>query len=128
MTVIINVREGHVSKAEKHHITEKGNKLYQIFNGITKMEVFVGKEGQDHRVEVVLHLAKGEPLTTHSDHATLSGAVDLSMGQAKRVLTRHKDKIRDHHRGEGHGPPPATPAAGEDLESYQEVVDKTDFE
>ncbi len=128
MTVIINVCEGQVTDEEKDHITEKGNRLYQIFNGITKMEVFVGKEGQNHRVEVVMHLAKGEPLTTHSDHETLTGAVDVSMGQAKRVLARHKDKIRDHHRGEGHGPPPATPAAGEDLESYQEVVDKTDFE
>ena len=126
MPVLITARDHSVSNSGKAYAREKAEKLFRYFNGIAKLEVILGSEGQGQRAEVILSLVKGDPIALHVDHDSMRAAIDLVMDQAQRSLTRHKEKIRDHHRDE-RVDPPVFEAEEEELESYQEVVDKLEF-
>jgi hypothetical protein len=46
--------------------------------------------------------------------------------KAEAKVRRHKERLRDHHSGPG-GPRPGPAVGGESLESYQDVIERTDF-
>ncbi len=129
MTVTIVSRNDGVAPETRQYAQEKGEKLFRFFSGITKLEVVLGRDGVECAAELVLHLARGEPITAHCRHETMNGAIDLAVDQARRSLVRYKEKLRNHHaRGTVPGPEEPPPRRDDKLESYQEIIEKTDFE
>ncbi len=126
MVVQVTVRNDSITDGMKRYAREKADRLTKFFDGVQGIEVILATEGQNKWAEIVMSVAKGEKIAVHCEHEQMNAAIDLVLDRAERSLTKHKEKLRNHHRGEGVSVP--TEADPEDnLESYQEVVDKTEF-
>ena len=96
MAVSVTARDSSIKNATKRYAEEKGEKLFRFFDGITKVEMVLGNEGQLYRAEVVIFVRKGEPITAHVDQDDLKAAIDLVTDQAIRSLTKYKEKLKSH--------------------------------
>lgn len=131
MTVEVTVRGSGIPNNMRKYAEEKGEKLRRFFNGIHKLEVVLGEDGMSKRAEVVLHILGTDPIVTHAEHEQMNAAIDLVMGKSEKRLIKHKEKLRDHHRVDAStGPMPAEDESDgeEELESYNEIVAKRDFD
>ncbi|MEE8142952.1 MAG: ribosome-associated translation inhibitor RaiA [Planctomycetota bacterium] len=126
MSVLVTVRDKDVPNDLKEYTREKGERLHRFFNGITKLEIILMNEGLKKRAEAVLHIAKGDPIVVHADHEQMAAAVDLMLDRAQQSLVKHKEKLRNH-RGAGGEVPPQAGEPEEQLESYDEIIEKTEF-
>lgn len=133
MPISITTRNSGVSAADKQYAEQKAGKVLRIFRGIARVEVILAGEGLKHRAELIVSLVRGDPIAVHADHEQLRAAIDLVVDKASLQLTRHKDKLRDHRAAEapaaGATPGAESAATGpdDDLDSYQDVVDRTEF-
>ena len=125
MTVFVTVRDGSATEDSKNYAIEKGERLRRYFRGLTKVDIILGNEGQSKRAEAILSIAKAETIAVHADHEQMNAAIDLMIDRAQQSLTRHKEKVRKH-RG-GATPPKGGEEEREELESYQQIVDETEF-
>lgn len=125
MNTVITARGFDMPANDKEYVERKVEKLVRYFDGIQKLELIIGLEGQQIRAEVIASV-KGENIVCHFDHAQLRAAVDLVVDKAENALTRHKERLRDH-RGPSVEPTSRPKAPTDDLDSYQDVVDRMEF-
>ncbi|MCI0651074.1 MAG: ribosome-associated translation inhibitor RaiA [Planctomycetes bacterium] len=126
MPIQVTARDDAVGDDMKDYAREKAEKLYKFFNGIRRVELILGTNGLKQRAEVVVTLVGTEPFAHHVDHEKMHAAIDLAIDHVKRHVVRYKEKLRGHR-----GPAaPTAPAADseEGLDSYQDIIEKTDFE
>ena len=126
--ISITGRGEKVRPAQKEHAEEKIQKLERYFNGIQRIEVILDKGADRSQVELVISVKKGAQIVVHHEDKDLYAAIDLVLDKAETQLTRHKEKVQDRRASklsesfEG----PEEPA--EDFETYQEIVEKEEFE
>lgn len=125
MSVQVTAR-GDMSDGTKKYAEEKAGKLGRFFEGVSKIDIILDHEGPMQRAEIILSVAKGDPIATHADHSSMRAAIDLVLDKAEARLIRHKEKVRDH-RGPGAQPAAEAPDPDDALDSYQDVVDRTEF-
>lgn len=125
MNVQVTVRDDSATRAVKKYAEEKAQKLPRNFNVIQKVDVILSQEGSQHRAEVILSIAKGETIVCHVDDEHFNAAVDGAVQKAETAVRRYKSRVRDHQAS----PPPVASdnEPDENLETYQDVVDKTEF-
>jgi putative sigma-54 modulation protein len=136
-TITITGRDAQVSSRNKEHAEEKLSRLAKYFNGIGKIEAVLGHSGDEAEVEVVISIPRGGPIVCRSTARDLYAAIDLVLDKAEAQLTKHKERRKERHSpkgesaaGERTGAPSeqAEGARDEDqLESYDDVIDKRDF-
>ena len=126
MSVQITVRNDSITEGMKRYAREKADRLTKFFDGVLGIEIILATEGQNQWAEIVMSVAKGERIAVHAEHELMNAAIDLVLDRAERSLTKHKEKLRDHHRGED-APVPVDVDPDESLETYQDIVDKTEF-
>ena len=86
-------------------------------------------------MELVISVRKRNPIVCHSQGASLYAAIDVALDKAESQLTRFKERLKKHHhrndRSSNVAPAPLqAELIGDDeegLESYEDIVDKTDF-
>ena len=126
--ISITGRGDKVTPTQKQHAEEKIQKLERYFNGITRIEAILDKGSDRSHVELVISVKKGAQIVVHHEDKELYAAIDLVLDKAETQLTRHKEKkqakrttkLSESFDG------PEEPA--EDLETYQEIVEKEEFE
>jgi len=123
----ITARHDSVSDGMKRYAEEKGQKLSRFFDGLGKIEIVLDADGPNQRAEAVITIAHGETIAVSAVAEKMNAAIDGMIDRAQRKIRRHKSKIRDHRAGVPEPEPPAEPDEESSLESYQDVVDKTDF-
>jgi len=119
-----------VTSRNKRHAEEKLSKLTRYHGGITRIAAVLERSGEDAEIEVVVSLKRGNPVVCSSRAKDLYSAIDLVLDKAEGRLTRYKERHKDRRAdpvGTVAAPPPGAPSEDEDLESYDEVVEKTDF-
>lgn len=126
MGIHVTGRHDSVTDGMKRYAAEKAEKLKRFFDGLGKIEIILDGQGLVQRAEAVIHVAGGGTIAVHADAPKMNAAIDAMIDKAESKVRRHKERIRDHHAGES-GPVPATRADGESLESYQDVIERTDF-
>ena len=147
-SIIITGKDASVTSRNKDHAEEKLSRLAKYFDGIGKIEAILGHNGDDAEVEVVITVPRGTPIVCSSRARDLYAAIDLVLDKAEAQLTKHKERLKDHklHRGDGahkpgiegkNGTPAGEEAGGaaggggkddDGLESYDEVIEKRDFD
>ncbi len=128
MSIVVTVRDDSVTEGMKRYAREKGDRLSRFFAGLQKVEIVLGTEGQSMRAEAVLSVAKGDTMAVHAVHEQMNAAIDLMLDRAQHALSKHKDRVRDHHRAAGpENAPPEREQEDESLESYQQIIDQTEF-
>jgi len=136
-SIVVTGRSERITSREKTHAEEKIQKLERYFNGITRIEIVLNQNAELAEAELVISVKKGSQIVCRTQDKDLYAAIDLVLDKAEILLTRHKEKVRQHqhHRGReggGEGGPTGEsgrpPEPGEEtLEAYEDIVEKREF-
>jgi len=102
----ISTRHGQLSPASQETITEKVSKLTRLFERITAVEVTIDLEHDDKpAVELRVAAEKTEDFVATDSSESLLSALDSTIHKMEQQLRKHKEKLKDHHRGHGKNQP-----------------------
>jgi putative sigma-54 modulation protein len=89
-----------VTPALKDKVESKLSKLERHFDHLTDVHCILTVEKLQHKAEATVHLSGG---TIHADaiHEDMYAAVDSLVDKLSRQVTKHKEKLTDHHAREG---------------------------
>jgi len=85
-----------VTPALKNKVKSKLSKLERHFDQLTDIHCILSVEKLEHKAEATVHLAGG---TIHADaiDGDMYAAVDAMVNKLNRQITKHKEKLTDHH-------------------------------
>lgn len=130
--VPINItgRSDKITHSQKEHAREKIQKLERYFSGITRIEAVLEREAERCRAELVISVKRGGRIVVHCDDKDLYAAIDLVLDKAETQLTRHKGKrqARRIHQKVDFETVSGGSDLDESLESYDEIVERENFE
>jgi len=92
-----------VTPALKNKIESKLSKLERHFDHLTDVHCVLTVEKLQHKAEATVHLSGG---TIHADaiNEDMYAAVDALVDKLSRQVTKHKEKLTDHHAREAGKP------------------------
>jgi putative sigma-54 modulation protein len=92
-----------VTPALKNKIESKLSKLERHFDHLTDIHCVLTVEKLQHKAEATVHLSGG---TIHADaiNEDMYAAVDALVDKLSRQVTKHKEKLTDHHAREAGKP------------------------
>lgn len=98
----INVSGHHieVSPALRDYVQTKLERLERHFEHVTNAHVVLTVEKLEQKAEATVHIS-GAQLFADAVHADMYAAIDALAAKLDRQIKRHKEKLTDHHRGEG---------------------------
>lgn len=87
-----------ITPAIRNYATEKLERLLKKRgNGTTSVNVILGVEKLNQIAKATLHFA-GADIHAESKESDLYSAIDLLIDKLDHQLTKHKDRLKDHHR------------------------------
>jgi len=87
-----------VTAALKKYVQDKFIRLERHFDFITDAHVILSVEKQEQRAEATVHVSRGR-LFADARHNDMYAAIDELIDKLDRQITKHKEKLGDHHRG-----------------------------
>ena len=92
-----------VTPALRNRVESKLAKLDRHFDSLTDIHCVLTVEKLQHKAEATVHLAGG---TIHADAVDedMYAAVDALVDKLSRQVTKHKEKLTDHHAREARKP------------------------
>jgi putative sigma-54 modulation protein len=88
-----------VTAALRSYVQEKFSRLERHFDYITDAHVILSVEKQEQKAEATLHVSRGR-LFADARHTDMYAAIDELVDKLDRQITKHKEKLNDHRRGE----------------------------
>lgn len=98
----INLTGHHVDVTPplRDYVNSKMERLERHFDHVTDIHVILSVEKLRHKAEATLHVSGGN-LFADATEADMYAAIDALTDKLDRQVKKHKEKITDHHRGEG---------------------------
>ena len=92
-----------VTPALRNRVESKLAKLDRHFGSLTDIHCVLTVEKLQHKAEATVHLSGG---TIHADavEQDMYAAVDALVDKLSRQVTKHKEKLTDHHAREAGKP------------------------
>lgn len=87
-----------VTDALKDYVEEKMNRLERHFDQVTDIHVILGVEKVRQQAEATIDLA-GAKVHAQAENEDMYAAIDALIDKLDRQVLKHKEKLRDHHRG-----------------------------
>ncbi len=100
MQINITGRHIEVTDALRTYIEEKLQRLTRHFDHMTQIHVMLHVEKERHRAEATIHVSRGD-IFADAAAENMYAAIDSLAAKLNRQIQRHKEKLQDHHRGEG---------------------------
>jgi putative sigma-54 modulation protein len=89
-----------ITQSLRDYVNEKLGKLERHFENMTQVNVVLTVEKQEQRAEATVNVAKGQ-LFADASSEHMYAAIDALADKLDRQLLKHKEKLTDHHRGDG---------------------------
>ena len=89
-----------VSPALREYVRDKLSKLERHFDHVTNVNVVLTVEKQVQRAEASVNISRGQ-LFADATSADMYAAIDALVDKLDRQILKHKEKLTDHHRGDG---------------------------
>lgn len=89
-----------ITASLKDYVEGKFRRLERHFENITQIHVILTVEKERHKAEATLHVNRGN-LFADAERPDMYAAIDGLIDKLDRQLKKHKEKLTDHHRGEG---------------------------
>ena len=129
MKILITGRHGDITPAMREYAHDKVEKLSRIYGRASTARVTMDVDHQEQIVEIVLEATRGVTLVGKASGPDMFAACDLAEQKLAQQLRRHKERLKDHHRGERRQDvdvsAPARRARDAQPElTYEEVVDR----
>jgi putative sigma-54 modulation protein len=98
----INLSGHHVDLTTplREYVNNKLERLERHFDHVTDIHVVLGVEKLRHKAEATMHISGGD-IFADSVEENMYAAIDGLVDKLDRQLKKHKEKITNHHRGEG---------------------------
>ncbi len=101
MNLTISGHHLEVTPALRSYVTSKLDRITKHFDSVVDIKVLLTVEKQKEkegrqRAECNIHV-KGNDLFAESAHQDLYAAVDELVDKLDRQVSKHKEKIQDHH-------------------------------
>ena len=98
----INITGHHVdiTSALRAYVEEKLERLERHFDNITNAHVILEIEKDRQKAEATIHISRGK-VYADSEDENMYAAIDSLADKLDRQIKKHKEKLKDHHRGEG---------------------------
>jgi len=84
----------------RDYVNGKMERLERHFDQVIDLHVVLSVEKLRHKAEATMHLSGGD-IFADSVEENMYAAIDSLVDKLDRQLKKHKEKITDHHRGEG---------------------------
>ncbi len=127
MKILITGRHVGVTESMKDYARAKAEKLGRFFDRATSCRVTMDVSHLDHSVEMVLEVSRGVTLFGKAEAPDMYAACDLAEQKLAQQLRKHKERLRDHHRGERRTEVDASApleAKPEREATYEDVIDQ----
>ena len=127
MKILITGRHVGVTESMKDYARAKAEKLGRFFDRATSCRVTMDVDRLDHMVEMVLEVSRGTTLVGKAQAPDMYAACDLAEQKLAQQMRKHKERLRDHHRGERRmevDPTAPIEAQPEREATYEDVIDK----
>lgn len=87
----------------REQVEQKLQHLVKFYERIVSMRALLERQHDDHRVEIVAHIARGAVLVVDARASGFSAALEEAIGRMERLLKRQNEK-RTHERRRGRTP------------------------
>ncbi len=113
MNISITCRHNYKTDEVKNYAQEKVKKLGKFFKNITKIEIVLDMEKDQHSADALISVSRGTRLVGSVQHGDPLAAIDLVIDKMERQLVRFKERLKDH-RGNRRGSEPSIENTGAD--------------
>ncbi|MEE9574831.1 MAG: ribosome-associated translation inhibitor RaiA [Gammaproteobacteria bacterium] len=98
----INITGHHVdiTAALRAYVEEKFERLERHFDNMTNVHVILEVVKERQKAEATIHVSRGQ-VYADSEDENMYAAIDSLTDKLDRQIKKHKEKLKDHHRGEG---------------------------
>jgi putative sigma-54 modulation protein len=98
----INLTGHHVELTTplRDYVNSKLERLERHFDHVTNIHVILSVEKLRHKAEATMHVSGGN-LFADATEEDMYAAIDALTDKLDRQVKKHKEKITDHHQGEG---------------------------
>lgn len=101
--------------------------LERFYDQIQSMDLTLSMEGDDKIAELRIKARVGGPFVATERAGEFFAAIDLLVDKMARQLKKQKDRLKKNYHSDRMPAAPEVHDPDDDLESYQEVVDKMDI-
>ncbi|RME02971.1 MAG: ribosome-associated translation inhibitor RaiA [Planctomycetota bacterium] len=128
MNINLAAKSESVTKLMKDYAFNKVGKLEKYFDRLLSVDVVLDAEKERKIAEIIVSAPKGHRFVVKEVQDDMYAAIDQAVDKMEIQLTKFKKKLQSH-RTAGRGEIFMEAAGGEEPEeeTYQEVVDKTEF-
>lgn len=101
----LSVTGQHIDVTEplKDYVHEKMNRLERHFDNVTDVHVILNVEKLRQQAEATINLT-GTRIHAEAEENDMYAAIDMLVDKLDRQVLKHKEKLKDHHRGRNHDP------------------------
>jgi putative sigma-54 modulation protein len=137
LKIVITGRHLGVTESMKAYARDKVEKLRKYFDRATRARVTMDIDHEEHGVEIVLDVVRGQSLVGKAEAPDMYAALDLAEQKLAQQLRRFNQRLKDHHRREGSAAAPASPPrrrgrrkaakaepAPPESSTYEDVIDE----
>lgn len=125
MNIEITGRHENHAPEVREYAEEKANKLQKYYKNITKLQVILDAEKDQHSAAMIISVTRGTQLVGEVVHEDVHAAVDLLMDKMERQLIRFKERLNKGRRGKkktainpDHAP------LGDEEPSYDDIINR----
>ena len=96
----VNLSGHHIDITDslRNYVESKCERMERHFDHVTKIEVILEVVKQRQKAEANVHLA-GADLHAEAENEDMYAAIDALVDKLDRQIIKHKEKLKDHHRG-----------------------------
>lgn len=99
MNISITCRHEYKTNEVKNYAQEKVKKLGKFYKNITKIEIVMDMEKDQHSADALISVTRGTRLVGSVQHEDPLAAIDLVIDKMERQLVRFKERLKDHRGG-----------------------------
>ncbi len=98
----LNITGHHLEVTDSLHdyVVGKLERIERHFDHVTNVHVILSLEKLRQKAEATIHVSGGN-LFADADHEDMYAAIDSMIDKLDRQIKKHKEKITNHHRGDG---------------------------
>ena len=103
----MSLRIDFTDRHEKHpgdvrdYATAKVGKLTHYFDRVNHIEIILDQEHDEHIVDIHVVADKHLHFVGHASNASVMVCIDRVVDKLERQVKKAKERMHDHHRGEG---------------------------
>jgi len=91
-----------ITPALRSYVSSKMERLERHFDHVTNVHVVLSIEKVRQKAEATLHVGGGGgQIFANAEQSDMYAAIDSLTDKLDRQITKHKEKVRDHHKVNG---------------------------